>query len=227
MKRFWLIATFFACLPSLPAGVIDVANQSAQTLHSGDTLAFLFTDSNFVSNAANFGLSGSPASVSFNLMSAPVAASGEFSATLESIDGSVWAAFPSPLTWLHGHVQSAAYSGPVSDLTASLQLSSGLSQEIFTSSKAMLLLTYSGPDITLSLPGHTLEQDFTMSVAGGGLSTGTVNYAVNLSGDSPAASVPEPSSALLLVGFGAVFFSAALIRRFRWPGVPWLHRPPD
>ena len=116
MKHFWLIATAFVSLTTLPPGVIDVATQKSQTLHSGDTLAFLFTDSSFATNAANFGLSGSPASVTFNLMSAPIATSGQFSATLESLDGSAWAAFPGPLTFHGGWGQWAGFSGSVSDL---------------------------------------------------------------------------------------------------------------
>ena len=217
MRRYWFLAGLLVTLPSLPAASIDVASQPAQTLHSGDTLAFLFTDANFVTNAAGFGLSSSPASVSFNLMSAPIAASGQFSATLESLDGSAWAAFPGPITFTAGQAQSSAYTGPVSDLTAAMTLSSSLSQQIFTNSKAVLLLTYTGPDIVVSFPGHSLEQDLSLSVQGGGLSTGTLNYDVTLSGlsggDSPAAAAPEPSSALLLVGFGAVFFSAAWLMK--------------
>lgn len=200
--------------PPLPAAVIDVASQTTQTLHSGDTLAFLFTDTNFVADAAMFGFSTQPASVSFNLMSAPIATSGQFSATLESLDGSVSAAFPGPIGWSTGQAQSAAYTGAVSDLTGTLTLSSSLSQQIFSNSKAVLLLTYNGPDITVSFPGHTLEQDLSMSVQGDGLSTGAWNYGVTFSGaDAPAAAAPEPSSALLLVGFGAVFLFAAGVRR--------------
>ena len=167
MRRSWFLAGLLAVLPSLRAAPIDVANQPAQTLHSGDTLAFLFTDANFVTNSARFGLSSSPASVSFNLMSTPIAASGHFSAMLESLDGSAWAAFPGPIAFAAGRAQSAAYTGAVSDLTASMTLSSSLSQEIFANSKAVLLLTYTGPDIVVSFPGHTLEQDFSLSVEGG------------------------------------------------------------
>ena len=219
MKRFWLLATFSILPLSLPAAVIDVASQSAQTLHSGDTLAFLFTDANFAANATSFGLSTAPASVSFNLMSAPIAGSGQFSATIESLDGTAWAAFPGAIGWVNGRVQSAAYTGPVSDLTASMMLSSTLSQQVFATSRAVLLLTYTGPDIVVSFPGRTLEQDLSVSVGGGGLSTGTINYDVTLSGgQSPAAAAPEPSSALLLIGFGAVFFGAAgVIRLYKRP----------
>ena len=214
MRWVWLAAMFGAMLPAMPAGVIDVAHQSSQTLRSGDTLAFWFADANFVTNAASFGISGVPASVSFSLMSAPVGTLGQFAATLQSADGSAWAAFPGSLTWFNGQAQSGAYTGAVSDLAGSLTLSSALSQQIFANQKAVLLLTYTGPDITVSFPGHTLEQDFSMSVAGGGLATGAVNYDVTLSGgDTPSAAAPEPSSALLLVGFGAVFFSMAA----------WLH----
>jgi hypothetical protein len=221
MKRYWSFAAIFVSLSSLPAGVIDVASRQTQGLHSGDTLAFLFTDASFAANAANFGLSSSPASVSFNLMSAPVAGYGQFAATLESIDGSASAAFAGPLGWTNGWGQWSGYSGSVSDLGASMSLPAAMSQQIFANNKAMLLLTYSGPDITLGVGNRTLEQDFSFSVSGGGLSTGTVNYDVTLSdntlgavgGSEPVTAAPEPGSGLLLGGFAAVLLAAILGKR--------------
>lgn len=192
-----------ALAAGLPAATIDVSTQTAQLLQSGDSLEFLFTDSSYVLHASTLGMSASPSQIFFNLASLPAGMAGQFTAAVESVDGSVSALFPGPVGWTSGMVQTSGYSGSASVLMDSLTLSSTLSQEIFAGSEAELELTYTGPDVTLGLPGNSLKNDLTISLAGGPLSVGALDYGVTLSGGGSVAA-PEPDSIAMLLAAGVL-----------------------
>jgi len=189
---------------SLPAETIDVSLQTTQLLQSGNSIEFLFADSSYAQHATGMGMAASPSEIVFNLISAPVSSGGQFTAAVESLDGSVSAQFPGPVGWTSGTVQTLGYDGPASVLADSLTLSSALSQAIFAGSEAELTLAYTGPDVTLGLPGYSLKNDLTISLAGGPLSVGALDYGVTFS-SSDAAAVPEPASVAMLVAAGVLF----------------------
>ncbi len=101
------------------------------------------------------------------------------------------------------------------------------------------MLEYAGPDVSIGIPGFTLEQDFRAGLNAGGLSVGAMNYDLTLSdgfasggfsavgftqqSDSP---VPEPASArnvfaaaALLAGSGAFRRVSPRLKRFARSGI--------
>jgi len=198
------------------AATIDVSLQTSQVLQSGDSLAFLFTDSSFAQFASGMGLAAYPSQIFFNLISSPVGSAGQFTVELESENGSASSMFPGPVEWTSGVVQTSVYSGTASVLTDSLTLTNTLSQGIFAGSEAELILTYTGPGVTVGLTGNSLKRDLTISLMGGPLSIGAMDYDVTLD-QGAASAAPEPDSALIFaVGMSLCAVSFAL-KRFRRP----------
>jgi hypothetical protein len=204
----WAVAT------GLRATTIDVSSQPAQVLQSGDSLTFLFSDSSYAQHATALGMAASPSQIFFNLISVPLDSAGQFTAAVESADGSASALFPGPLQWTSGVVQASGFDGAASVLVGSLMLSSALSQEIFEGTEAELTLLYVGPDITVGLPGYALRNDLTISLAGEGISVGAMDYGVTLSsGEAIVAPEPDPAAMLFAMGVLLCALSGAL-RRF-------------
>ena len=114
-------------------------------MRSGDSLQFLFSARSYATYAAGMGMPAYPGTVDFTFAVAPVTAPGQFSVSLESLDGSICADFPELVSWTGGYPQSSNYSGPVSALVESLTLSGELSQALFSGGMAELVLTYSAP----------------------------------------------------------------------------------
>jgi hypothetical protein len=207
----------WALAAGLSATPIDVSLQTTQLLQSGDSLTFLFTDNSYAMQASAMGLAASPSQIFFNLFSAPVDSTGQFTAGVSSADGSVSAPFSGPLGWTSGVVQMSGYDGPASILTGSLMLSSTLSQEIFAESDAELTLTYSGPDVTVSLPGYSLKNDVTISLAGQSFSIGATDYSVTLNSDQGVIA-PEPNPVAMLVSAGVLLCAVSgALKRFGRP----------
>jgi hypothetical protein len=203
----------------LRATTIDVSSQPAQLLQSGDSLEFLFTDNSYLQHASAMGIAGFPSQIFFNFISAPVDSAGQFTVAVESVDGSASAMFPEPVEWASGAVQRSGYDGAASILMGSLMLSSELSQQVFAGSEAELTLTYEGPDITLGLPGYALGNDLIVSLAGGSLSVGAMNYGVTLSRDEGVvAPEPDPVAMLVTTGLLLCLVSGALKRFGRQQG---------
>jgi hypothetical protein len=204
----WVLAA------QLPATTIDVSSQTTQLLQSGDSLTFLFTDSSYAQHATAMAMSASPLLIFFNLISAPVGSAGQFTAGVEAPDGSASAIFPGPVWLTSGAVQMSGYSGPASVLMGSLTLSNALSQQIFAGTEAELVLTYAGPDVTVGLPGYSLKNDVTITLAGGGLSVGAMDYGVTLTSDEGVIA-PEPDPVAMLVTTGVLLCAASgAIKRF-------------
>jgi hypothetical protein len=204
----------WAVAAGLRATTIDVSSQPAQLLQSGDSLTFLFSDSSYAQHATSLALAASPSQIFFNLYSVPLDSAGQFTAAVESADGSVSVLFPGPVQWTSGMVQTSGYDGAASVLVGSLMLSSALSQEIFAGTEAELTLLYVGPDITVGLPGYALRNDLTISLAGEGTSVGAMDYGVTLS-SGEAIVAPEPHPAAMLVATGVLLCAlSGALKRF-------------
>jgi hypothetical protein len=222
----------------LAAGTIDVSTYASALLDTGDQLSFTVPSWNFSIYAANYGLPVYPTAVEFTFVSPVQDSPGQFEADLESGDGSVSVSF-APLSFVPGTFQGSGYSGAVSVLQGSLQLSETLSQQLFGSSAAVLVLNNAGPAVTVGLSPYTVQQDMNVSLGGGGLSVGARLSGVSLvdappgglglmgaqlggvspldSSDPPDPSdppdAPEPRSGLLLAGGGAMLWVLSRLRR--------------
>ena len=216
MRFLCRAVVLWALVARMQAATIDVTSLNTQELESGDSLAFLFTDSSYAKFASGMGISTDPSQIFFDLTSAPVGSAGQFTVAVESGDGSASSVSPVPVDWSIGVVETSEYGGPASVITDRLTLSSPLSQAIFAGSWAELILTYTGPDVTVGLPGYSLKNDLTISLVGGSLSMGALDYGVALNDGLDAASVvPEPDSGMLLVAAGLLLCAISLaIRRF-------------
>jgi hypothetical protein len=199
----------------LAAGTIDVSTQASALLDTGDELSFTVPSWNFGINAANLGLPEYPTSVAFMFVSDSVDLPAPVEVLLESGDGSVSVSFGAPLSFVPGMFQGSGYSGAVSVLEGSLQLSETLSQRLFGGSPAVMILLNTGPALTVGLPPYTLQQDLNVSLGGGGLSVGAPLGGVALleSSDPPDPSdAPEPRSGLLLLGGAALLWALSRLR---------------
>ena len=186
---------------SLSASTIDVSGQSTQTIQAGDSLVFLFSGTSYAKCAEGMDMSPYPGSVNFTFASMPVVGSGEFTAALESADGTAFAEFPNPVTWTSGYAQNSGYSGAISAVVETLALTPDLSQELFSGGAAELVLDYSGPAVTLGMSGSDMRQDIAISLVGGPLSIGGMVYSVGLDDDpivetnaTQGSVAPEPGS---------------------------------
>lgn len=191
-----------AALP-LGAGTIGMSSATTVFLHTGDSLSFAVADWNFGINAAYLGLPLNPTHIGFTLVSSPLDAAARFSAVLESFDRSISLPFAAPLAPAAGQFQGAYYHGAISSLQAGMSLSGELSQQLFAGRGAVLTLTNAGPDVLLGLAPYTLQQDFNVSLFGGGLNLGAPQGPVTFN-QSPAAQVPEPGPFALIAGGGAL-----------------------
>jgi hypothetical protein len=231
------LAAILYALP-LAAGTIDVSTYASTVFGTGDELSFTVPSWSFSFNAENFGLPVYPTAVEFTFASAVQDSPGQFEAVLESGDGSVSVSF-APLSFVPATFEGTNYQGAVSVLEGSVQLSETLSQQLFGSSAAVLMLLNAGPDVTVGLPPYTLQQDMTVSLGGGGLSVGARLSGVSLvdaplgglalmdaplgglslldSPDPPdppdPPETPEPGSGLLLLGGAALLWAVSWLRR--------------
>ncbi len=202
----------FTLASCLSAGTIDVTSQSSELLQSSDFLEFLFSGRSYAICASGMGMSPYPDSIDFTFASMPVSVAGQFTATLESADGTVVAEFPDALSWSGGYASNSGYSGPVSAVVGSLALSDTLSQAIFSNSEAELILTYTGPDVEVGMQGNTFRQDLAVSLSGGPLSIGGMVYSVAFDPPSVAA---EPNSSVLILAGGVLCLVAGALKRIR------------
>ena len=213
--RWCGLAVILSALP-LAAGTIesDVSAQVSALLNTGDALWFTVPSWNFGINAAHYGLPEYPTSVGFVFVTVAEDSLAQFEAVLVSGDGSVSVSFGAPLSFVPALFQGSPYSGAVSVLEGSLQISETSSQQLFGSSPAVLTLLNTGPALTLGMPPHTLQQDLNVSLGGSGLGVGAPLGGVALMADPPdAPDVPEPGSGLLLLGGGALLWALSRLRR--------------
>jgi len=200
-------ALLIASLP-LAAGPIDVTSQTTARLDTGDALFFTLATYGFGIDAAAAGLSPYPAVMSFSFVSALPGPAGPFDPVLETAGGAAIETSPVVLEFAPGQYQAASFSGKVSVMEGSLALSSALSQQLFRGPSALLVLENLGPSATFGLSSFSIGHDLTVSLYGGGLSTGAPVVQATLD-DSPASGVPEPGSGWLLAGGGALCWTAS------------------
>jgi hypothetical protein len=208
-----VIALLAVSLP-LAADPINVTNQTTASLTTDDALFFTLATYGFGIDAKDFGISPYPAVASFSFVANPPGPGGLFDSMLETPSGSVIAAFPGFLEFGPGEYQGASYNGPVGEIEASLTLSPALSQQLFSGASAVLVLQNLGPTATVGLSSYTIAHDLTVSLSGGGLSTGAPVVQVTLD-DPPPPGVPEPASAWLLAGGAALCCVAVAVNRAR------------
>jgi hypothetical protein len=210
-----LIALLAASLP-LAASPLNVTNQTTASLNTDDALFFTLSTYGFAADATAFGLSPYPTVVSFSFVTSSPPPGGTFDALLETPSGSVAAEFPDLLEFVPAQFQGAYYSGTVGAVEASVTLSPTLSERLFSGASVLLVLQNLGPTASVGLSSYTIAQDLTVSLSGGGLSTGAPVVQALLADPPPPGEVPEPGSGWLLT-FGAAlsFAAAAAMRRAR------------
>ena len=86
-------------------------------------------------------------------------------------------------------MQGTYYSGPVSTVSGSIQLSSGLSSQLFSGPSVLLILQDQSGAATFGLPPYTLLQDMQVTLSGGGFSVGGVVAQVQFDPPDPPAPV--------------------------------------
>jgi len=162
----------------------DVSAQVSASLNTGDALWFT-VPSGISASTRRIRNSGVPYSVGFVFVTASEDSLAQVEAVLVSGDGSVSVSFGAPLSFVPAMFQGSAYSGAVSVLEGSLQLSETLSQQLFGSSPAVLTLLNTGPALSLEMPPYTLQQDLNVSLGGSGLGVGARLGGVALMADPP------------------------------------------
>jgi hypothetical protein len=198
--------------------VVDVSNDTAQVLNTQDQLLFTLSDLSYQVQAARRGLSPYPVHIAFQLISEPQSRAGDFTAVLESADGSVAVDFPGSFAWLPGRCQSSGYTGPVSALYGSLDLPAGLAAELFSGSFVVLALENQGGPVTVGLPAYKLGTDLSMSFSAAGL--GVSAPVVRTEYQDPPAAAPEPNSGGALLVVGAFLCAAGkVLNRVRLRGI--------
>jgi len=163
-----VVAFLVASLP-LAAGPIDVTNQTTASLNTDDALFFTLATYGFGIDAAAFGLSPYPSTVSFSFVSTLPGPGGPFDALLETLGGSVIATFPELLESVPGQYQAASYQGQVGVIEGSLALLPALSRQLFSGASAVLVLQNLGPPASVGLSSYTIAHDLTVSLSGGGM----------------------------------------------------------
>jgi len=181
---------------------VDVSKDTSQLLNQQDKLLFTVSEYSYEANAAMRGLSALPTHITFEFISEQEAVPGDFTAWLESRDGSVEIEFPSTFSWLPGQFQSSGYTGPVSVLYGSTDLSSTMAAELFGTTSAVLVLENEGGEADVGLPPYTLGQDLSVSFSSSGF--GVSGPVTGVRYQDPPAGVPEPCYGRVLAVLGIV-----------------------
>jgi hypothetical protein len=217
----WAIFAVAACLR---AGTIDVTSQSSQWLDNGHSPEFIFSSRSSANYASGLGISPYPGSIDFTFASLPVNGAGQFTAELESTDGTAAVWFPDALSRSSGYAHPSAYSSPVSAIASSLTLSNTISRAVSSNSEADLVLTYPGSDVDIGIQGDTLPQDRMLSLSGGPMGIGAMVYSVSFAdgGDGEGGfvrrknqqqAVAEPNTGIILLAGGGLCLIAGALKR--------------
>jgi hypothetical protein len=203
MRYYWLPIVLVFATPSLRSNTINVTGDTFALLQTGDELLVQFNIQNYEVNARRYGAPALPQSIDLLFVTDPSNFDGQFEASLVSRNGSTVLPFPDLLSFTPGYFQGPRYAGPISTLTASIDLSSQAANALFPRANATLDLRNLGGDVELGLPPYTLGQDFNIGLDGGPISVGARITSVKLEHNS-SSPVPEPNSGLLMVGGGAI-----------------------
>ena len=199
-----LLSSFVSRSGTIDAPPVDVSKDTGQWLNPQDALLFTVSEYSYEVNAAQRGLSVFPTHITFEFMSEQEIAPGDFTASLESRDGSVEVDFPGTFSWLPGRFQSSSYTGPVSVLYGSMALSPAMAAELFGETSAVLVLENEGGAVNVGLPPYTLGQDLSVSFSSSGFGVSGPVTAVRYKDPPPA---PEPCYSGVLAVLGAVGWS--------------------
>ena len=189
--------------------VMDVSNATGQVLNPQDQLLFTISDWSYQVQAAQRGLSPYPVHIAFQLISEPQSPTGDFTAVLESADGSVAVDFPGSFEWLPGRYQSSGYTGPISALYGALDLPAGLAEELFSGTFVVLALENQGAPVAVGLPPNKLGTELSVSFSAPGL--GVSVPVVRTEYQDPPATAPEPDSGRALFVAGVFLYAAGRI----------------
>jgi hypothetical protein len=203
MRFYWLPIVLVFATTSLRSSTINVTGDTFALLQTGDELLVQFNIQNYEFNARRYGAPALPQNVDLLFVTEPTTFDGQFEASLVSMNGATVLPFPDLLSFTPGVFQGSGYQGPVSTLTASMDLSNQTASALFPGANAILDLRNVGGDVELGLPPYTLAQDFNLSLDGGPISVGARITSVKLE-HTPSSPVPEPNSGPLMVGGGAI-----------------------
>ena len=203
MRLYWLPIVLVFATPSLRSSTINVTGNTFALLPSGDDLLVQFNIQNYEFNARRYGAPALPQSVDLLFVTEPSGFDGQFEASLVSMNGSTVLPFPQLLNFTPGFFIGSRYAGPVSTLTAGIDLLSQAANSLFRGTSAILDLRNLGGDVQLGLPPYTLSQDFNLGLDGGPISVGARITSVKVA-QAVGSPVPEPNSGLLMVGGGAL-----------------------
>lgn len=202
--------------------LVDVSNATTQLLNPLDQLLFTISGSEALfligGSQTGAGYFSHPTHIAFEFLSEPQTRPGDFTAVLESADGSVTLDLPEVFRWLPGASASSDYIGPVSVLYGSFDLPAPVAEELFSGPDMVLAIQNRGSPVTVGLPSNTLENDLnvTFSIPGLGVSAPIVNVQYQ----DPPPSVPEPNPAWPLLAVGALSAGAAkVLHRLGRPGI--------
>jgi hypothetical protein len=234
MKHAVIFALFCIALAPLHAGTIDVTGDSQVTVQNGESLIVGFGAWSYPSQATNAGLdSPYPAEICFTLGGLPAGLPNSaipgtsaaytpgmlFSATLESLDGSISmplfdsdaAALGLPdgdVVLTTGYRGGGSYTGPISVVSGAVTLSPAEAAALFSgnalnpgSQAFEIRLTNIGENMTFGYSGSpiTAAVSASLSSARGTLSLGAMPLQVELQ------DCPEPGTiGLLLMGLAGI-----------------------
>ena len=226
----FLRSRWYVCLLVAPlyAAPINVSADSSVTLQTGDTLTFAVSAWSYQSHASALGAPADPSYLSFSLLTDPLLGALDLGVSVQSYSGAASAPV-TDATQSSGYFQGFLYKGSVSMESGSLNLSPGLSSQLFSGPAVLLEVENLGGAVTLGLSPYTLMQSLDVSLSGGGFSVGGVVASATLQpaqsfGASPDSLVPvdplntdisdtpEPPSALLLA-LGACLILLARLRK--------------
>lgn len=193
---------------TISSPLLEVSSDSTQLLNPQDKLFFTFSAWSYHVNAASHGLTAYPSHITFQFLSVPESGPGDFTAWLQSPDGSVVDPFSGTFVWFAGVDQSSGYTGAVSVLYGSMDLPPNLAAELFAGSSAVLVLENEGVPVDVGLPPYRLGQDLSVSLSRSGFGISAPVTDVKYQ-DPPPAGVPEPDYRWMPLFLGALHCLAA------------------
>jgi hypothetical protein len=221
MRQLLLTILLAMALRPLEGARIDVSSEDQVTFEQGSSLAFSIGIWNFARMAGDAGASPYPTQISFLLSALPPWSDSayRFGVFLESPDGRVSTPLNqgTPLGLATGYRNSYGYTGPVSVIMGSIDLTPDLAGTLFSdraleprSDGAVLVIRNLGDNLEIGLPGYTLAQNFSASLSSsqGSLHVGAVTNRVLATSVSET---PEPASFVLALAGGATVLLARRI----------------
>jgi hypothetical protein len=206
VASIWLVGALGVGAGTISSPPVDVSTDTAQLLNPQDKLFFTVSDWGFQVNAAARALPSYPGHITFQFISEPESGTGDFAAWLQSPDGSIMVPFPGTSEWFPGAYQSAAYTGSISVLYGSVDLSPQMAAELFHGNAAVLVLENRGGPVNVGLPPHSLGQDMSVAFSTAGFGVGGVVTDVKY--QDPPPPVPEPGYRWILLVLGGVLWIA-------------------